>query len=158
MIEHIIIYIALFFIYFHIGGLATTNIIRLTKGNSSPILASKCVCDNCGSKIPPLLQLPVISYIACKGKCKNCGIKIPIYPLVLEVATMIGMFFVSVLFNLSIIGITVSFLYYELLRILVICIKGKRESNFPKNYLVAVLSMIPFYTLTLFVSLIYSLL
>lgn len=158
MIEHIIIYIALFLIYFHIGGLATTNIIRLTKGNSSPILASKCVCDNCGSKIPPLLQLPVISYIACKGKCKNCGIKIPIYPLVLEVATMIGMFFVSVLFNLSIIGITVSFLYYELLRILVICIKGKRESNFLKNYLVAVLSMIPFYILTLFVSLIYSLL
>lgn len=158
MIEHIIIYIALFLIYFHIGGLATTNIIRLTKGNTSPILASKCICDNCGSKIPPLLQLPVISYIACKGKCKNCGIKIPIYPLVLEVATMIGMFFVSVLFNLSIIGITVSFLYYELLRILIICIKGKRESNFTKNYFVAVLSMIPFYILTLFVSLIYSLL
>ena len=157
MIESIIIYIALFLVYFHIGGLATTNIIRLTKGNSSPVLASKCGCDNCGSKIPALLQLPVVSFIICKGKCKNCGIKIPTYPLILELATMIGMFLVSVAFKLSIFGITASFLYYEALRIILICMKGKRESAFTKNYIVAVLSMIPFYLLTLFVSLIYSL-
>lgn len=157
MIESIIIYIALFLIYFHIGGLATTNIIRLTKGNSSPVLASKCVCDNCGSKIPALLQLPVVSFIICKGKCKNCGIKIPIYPLILELVTMIGMFLVSVAFKLSILGVTASFLYYEVLRIILICLKGKRGSDFTKNYIVAVLSMIPFYLLTLFVSLIYSL-
>lgn len=157
MIEQIIIYFALFLIYFHIGGLATTNIIRLTKGNSLPVLASKCVCDNCGSKIPPLLQLPVVSFVICKGKCKNCGIKIPLYPLILEVATMIGMFLISIAFNLSVLGITTSFLYYEALRITIICIKGKRVSSFTKNYFVAVLSMIPFYLLTLFVSLIYSL-
>lgn len=157
MIEQIIIYVALFFIYFHIGGLATTNIIRLTKGNSAPVLASNCVCDNCGSKIPAFLQLPVVSFIVCKGKCKNCGIKIPLYPLILELVTMLGMFLISVTFSLSILGITASFLYYEALRIIIICIKGKRESAFTKNYFVAVLSMIPFYLLTLFVSLIYSL-
>jgi len=157
MIEHIIIYISLFLIYFHIGGLATTNIIRLTQGNSSPVLASKCVCDSCGSKIPALLQLPVVSFIICKGKCKNCGIKIPIYPLILELVTMIGMFLISVAFKLSILGVTASFLYYEVLRIILICLKGKRGSDFTKNYIVAVLSMIPFYLLTLFVSLIYSL-
>lgn len=157
MIYHIIVYIALFMIYFHIGGLATTNIIRLTKGNSLPVFASKCICDNCGSKIPPLLQLPVISFIICKGKCKHCGIKIPLYPLVLEIATMIGMFIISVAFNLSALGITLSFLYYETLRIILICLKGKRESDFAKNCFIAVLSMIPFYLLTLFVSLIHSL-
>ena len=157
MIEHLIIYIALFLIYFHIGGLATTNIIRLTKGNSSPVLASKCICDNCGSKIPPLLQLPVISFIICKGKCKNCKIKIPLYPLILELATMLGMFLISIAFKLSILGITISFIYYEILRLLVVCIKGKRDSYFAKNYIIAILSIIPFYLLTLFVSLIYSL-
>lgn len=157
MIEHLIIYIALFLIYFHIGGLATTNIIRLTKGNSSPVLASKCICDNCGSKIPPLLQLPVISFIICKGKCKNCKIKIPLYPLILELATMLGMFLISIAFKLSVLGITISFVYYEILRLLVVCIKGKRDSHFAKNYIIAILSMIPFYLLTLFVSLIYSL-
>lgn len=157
MIERLIIYIALFFIYFHIGGLATTNILRLTKGNSLPVLASKCVCDNCGSKIPPSLQLPVISYIVCKGKCKSCGIKIPVSPLFVELAIMLGMFFISVVFNLSVLGITASFLYYEAVRIIILCIKGKRKFNFAKNYVIAVLSMLPFYLLTLFVSLIYSL-
>lgn len=144
--------------YFHIGGLSTTNIIRLTKGNSLPVLASKCQCSNCGSKIPPLLQLPVISFIVCKGKCRECGIKIPIYPLVIEIATMLGMFIISVLLNLSILGITLSFLYYEALRILILCIKGKRKNNFTRNYALALLSMVPFYLSALFISLIHSLL
>lgn len=157
MMEAIIVYVALFLIYFHIGGLATTNIIRLTKGNASSVLAANCICDNCGSKIPPILQLPVVSFIICKGKCKNCGIKIPTFPLILELATMIGMFLISVAFNLSVLGITASFLYYEILRIIIIYLKGRRNSKFIKNYIIAVLSMIPFYLLTLFVSLIYSL-
>ena len=94
MAEHLIIYLALFFIYFHIGGLATTNILRLTKGNSNFVLSSKCECDSCGFKIPAILQLPVVSYIICKGKCKNCGTLIPVFPLILELAVMIGMFLI----------------------------------------------------------------
>lgn len=156
MLEQIIIYIALFIIYFHIGGLATTNIIRLTKGNSSSVLSSKCVCDNCGAKIPPLLQLPVISFIVCKGKCKNCGIQIPVFPLFTELSVMLGMFLISIALKLSFLGITASFIYYELLRIIVVIFCGKRETQFAKNYFIAVMSMLPFYLLTLCVSLIYS--
>lgn len=157
MVDQIIIYVAIFLIYFHIGGLATTNIIRLTKGNTSSVLSSKCACDNCGVKIPPLLQLPVISFIMCKGKCKNCGIKIPTYALILELSVMTGMFIISFVFNLSFLGITLSFIYYEITRTVTVSIMGKRENLFVKNYITAVLSMVPFYLLTMFVSVIYSL-
>ena len=152
MNDYSIILIALFFIYFHIGGLSTTNILRLTKGNTLPILSSKCVCDGCGATIPPLLQLPIVSYIVCRGKCKQCGGKIPLYPLFLEIAILVGMFTISCLFNVSVTGVLLSYAYYEIVRIIAILLLGKREKAFAKNYGIAVLSMIPFLLLTIFVA------
>lgn len=96
MIHQRIIIAAFFLIYFHISGLATTNILRLTRGNTAPVLASKCCCNSCGAAIPPLLQLPIVSYIACKGRCRTCGVKIPVFPLLLELTTLSGMFAVTV--------------------------------------------------------------
>lgn len=157
MLEQIILCTALFFIYFHVGGLATTNIIRLTEGNTLPVLSSKCVCDNCGTRIPAHLQLPVISFIICRGKCRNCGKHIPVYPLILELAIMLGMFIISIGFKLSLTGVCISFLYYEIVRIVTIAIRGKRKDGFCRNYIIAVISMIPFFVLTSFVSLVYSL-
>ena len=156
MTNQFIIVTALFFVYFHICGLATTNILRLIKGSTTPIMASKCYCDGCGATIPPHLQLPIISYIACKGRCKNCGTRIPVFPLLLELIILIGMFVITVLLNCTFLGVSLSFLLYEIVRISVIVIKGKRSLNFGKQYLIAVLAMIPFYVLTLFIALIYS--
>ena len=152
----IIIHTALLIIYFHIGGLATTNILRLTRGSTLPVLVSKCVCDTCGKAIPTLLQLPVISYLVCRGKCRCCGAIIPAYPLFIEIAVMLGRYIFSALFSLSPLGITLSFLYYELVRFITIKLRGKREISFAKNYAVAVLSMLPFYIAALFVSLLSS--
>ena len=152
----VIIIISFYLIYYHISGLATTNIIRLTKGNHTPVLSSKCYCDNCGSKIPPLLQLPIISYLICKGKCRNCGVKIPAYPLILEFVVLIGMSTITSSYDFTFIGITCSYLFYEIVRVILIFIKGKRENQFLKQYFIAVLSMIPFYFLTLIVALIYK--
>ncbi len=151
-----IIIISFYLIYYHISGLATTNIIRLTKGNNTPVLSSKCYCDNCGSKIPPLLQLPIISYLLCKGKCKQCGIKIPTYPLVLEIVVLIGMCTITSFLKFTFWGVVCSYLFYEIIRIVLIYIKGKREKQFFKQYLIAVLSMLPFGFLTLIVALIYK--
>lgn len=146
-----ILYLALATIYFHIGGLATTNILRLTKGNTAPVNYPHCICDNCGYKIPPLLQFPVISYIISKGKCKNCGIEIPKYPLVLEIVVMCGMYLLTALFSYKPLGVFASFLYYEIIRIVMIRIRGKREEDFKKQYKVAVVSMAPFVLCCLFV-------
>lgn len=154
--KELIIIIALCLIYFNIGGLATTNIIRLTAGNNMSVNHSKCICDNCGANIPPVLQLPIVSYMVCRGKCKSCGCKIPIYPLLLEISIFLGMSIISLIFSLSIIGVSLSFLYYEIVRIIIIVIKGKRKTRFINQYIVAVVSMIPFYLCALFVSLIYK--
>ncbi|MBR5233181.1 MAG: prepilin peptidase [Clostridia bacterium] len=141
MEKHIFVIIAICTVYFILGGLATTNILRLTAGNKLPVRSSKCFCDYCGTKITPFLQLPVISYIICKGKCRNCGGKIPVYPLLLEIAIFIGMSLISFISDFSALGIFFSFLYYETVRLGFIIIKGKREYNFCREYIIAVLSM-----------------
>lgn len=155
MTEHTIIIIALIFIYYHIGGLATTNILRLTAGNSLTVNSLKCICDNCGSRISPLLQLPIISYIVCGGKCKDCGTRIPVYPLVLEIIVICGMSLISILLSIAPIGIIASFIFYEIIRIITIKIKGKRTIKFKQQYFVAVISMFPFLLAALFISLLY---
>lgn len=157
MIDHIIIVAAFFLIYYNISGLSTTNILRLTKGNTLPILASKCNCENCGTKISPLFQLPIISFIVCKGRCRNCNVKLPIFALLLEISVLIGMSAVSSILSFSLLGVSLSFVYYEAVRIIVVIIQGKRQIEFGKQYVIAVLSMIPFYIVTLFVSVLYRL-
>lgn len=157
MTDHIVVIISLFFVYFHISGLATTNILRLTLGCSTPIMESKCYCDSCHATIPPLLQLPIISYIACKGKCRNCGSRIPVFPLFLELTVLSGMFVITVLLRCTFTAVSLSFLFYELVRIVTVVLLGKRSEQFAKQYLIALLSMLPFYILTLFVALLYSL-
>lgn len=154
--DHTIIIISFFLIYFHISGLATTNILRLTYGNTLTITSSECKCDSCGKKISAFYQLPIISYIICKGKCKNCGVKIPVYPLILEIAVFSGMHMITALFGFSVKGVAFSFLYYEVLRITTILIRGKRNSQFAKQYVFAVLLMLPFCLLTCFVALLFS--
>ncbi len=156
MTNQFIIVFSLFLVYYHISGLATTNILRLTANNTLPILSSKCYCDNCGATIPPLLQLPIISYLICRGKCKNCGTKIPLFPLLLEIIIFLGMSIISSLMKYSYISISISFLYYEVVRIVTILVIGKRTSQFGKQYFIAVLSMIPFYLSSLFIVLLYK--
>lgn len=152
----IIIIMSLIYIYYHIGGLATTNILRLTKGNDLPINASRCVCDSCGAKIPVFLQLPIISYIICHGKCMNCKVHIPICSLILEISIILGMIILTTIFDFAPIGVFFSFLFYEIIRLITIIIMGNRETGFAKQYVVAVLSMLPFLLITLFVSIIYT--
>ena len=151
-----IVVIALFFIYFHISGLATTNILRLTKGCKTSVLSSKCVCDSCSSKIPPFFQLPIISYLLCKGKCKFCGCKIPVSGLILEVIVLIGMSLITILCMFSVYGVLLSFLFYEIVRIAVIIKHGKRADSFIKQYVIAVISMIPFLFCSIFTALLYG--
>ena len=155
MLEEVILIISLFFVYFHISGLATTNIIRLTAGNTLPVLSSKCSCDSCGQPITPLFQLPIISYIICKGKCRKCKTKIPLFGLALELAVFAGMCLISAFTKFSPIGICFAFAYYELIRVITVIFKGKRRSHFWTQYLIAVVSMLPFFLASIFISLIY---
>lgn len=155
MTNQIIIIISLFYIYYHVSGLSTTNILRLTDGNSLPVLSSKCHCDNCGYNIPPFLQLPIISFLICGGKCKNCKTKIPLFPLILESTVFSGMCILSSILKFSYFGIGISYVFYEIVRIITICLKGIRKFGFIKQYIIAVASMLPFCLFSLFVAFLY---
>lgn len=156
MEDRVIIWIAFFLIDFNISGLATTNILRLTHGNTFTVLNSKCRCDNCGAAITPVLQLPIVSYIICRGRCTKCKAKISVFVLILEVFILLGMFLLQSVFSFSVFGVTLSFIYYELVRVLIILKKGKRLCAFAKQYLIAILVMFPYYLMSVFVSLLYE--
>lgn len=66
------------------------------------------------------------------------------------------MFLLEIVFEFSLIGITLSFIYYEIVRVLVILKDGKRENNFIKQYIIAVIAMLPYYIMTMFVSVLYG--
>ena len=154
--ERIILMVSFFLAYFMMGGLATTNILRLTSGNQLPVRSSRCVCDHCGVAITPFYQLPIISYVICHGRCRNCKINLPVGALLLEIFVLLGMFGISAVLSFSFWGVTLSFLYYEIVRNIMIIKKGRRENAFVKQYIISVLSMIPFYSITLFISLLYG--
>ena len=139
MDKTILIKLAICIAYYHLGGMATTNMLRLCKGNELSVL------PECNASIPWYLQLPVISYIVCKGRCRNCGSSIPKDALVLEITVITVMTVLSFLFDFSPTGVVASFVAYGLIKIICIIINGKRENNFIKEYILSVLqNVIPF--------------
>ena len=156
MMNRLIVVIALFYMYYHIGGLATTNILRLTKGNTLPVLSSKCVCDACGAPIGVFDQFPIVSYLVCKGKCRHCAAEIPLFPLLLEIVVIVGMITITSICRMSYLGVVLSFLYYEVVRVAVIAIKGRRKEQFRKQYMIAVLIMFTYWIPTLWAAFLYT--
>lgn len=153
MNDRFIIKAAICLVYYNIGGLATTNIERLCSGNTLPVADSKCTCPNCGEKINWFFQLPIISYILCKGRCRCCSCKIPVQSLLLEIIVFISMSLVSALCDFSPRGILLSFGGYEFIKICWIFLNGKREKDFAKEYLISLVLMTFFWLMTEFMSL-----
>ena len=148
MYNKAIIVFAIYLMYFFISGLSTTNILRLTAGNKLSILDSKCVCDNCGSKISVFMQTPIISYIVCKGKCQKCGCPIPLYPLFLEIVVFVGMCSITTFLGFTYLSVVFSFLFYETVRIFTVIVKKRRESDFARQYIISV-AIMPIYIILL---------
>lgn len=145
MDKTIIIKIAICLAYYHLGGMATTNMLRLCRGNTLSVLKSDCRCPECNAGIPWYLQLPVISFIVCKGKCKSCGSPIPKDALLLEITVITVMSVVSWLFRFSVRGVLVSFAVYEIIKIICVFIYGKREEHFIREYFLSVTqNIVPF--------------
>lgn len=140
--------------YFHIGGLATTNIERLCKGSNLSVTDSRCFCPVCKKKINWFLQLPIISYVVCRGKCINCSNKIPVKSLMLEIAVFGIMTAISAVFDFSPEGVLASYGSYELIKLIYIRINGKRDKAFAKEYVISVLLISFFLVVTEFMALI----
>ncbi len=148
-----LIRIAVCLTYYHIGGLATTNIERLFKGCDMSVMNSKCFCPVCKKRISWFLQLPIISYIVCRGKCSECSSKIPVKSLALEIIVFTVMSVISIMFDFSPVGVLFSFISYELIKLICIIINGRREDDFAKEYAISVLIIVVFFIMTEFMAL-----
>lgn len=149
-----VVKIAICMVYYHMGGLATTNIERLCSGATLPVVDSKCICSDCGKKINWFFQLPILSYVLCKGKCRSCSCKLPIRSLILEIIVFASMTLISIICDFSHKGILMSFFCYEFIKIFWVVLYGRRNNNFLKEYIISVLFVGFFLLLTEFMALI----
>lgn len=75
----------------------------------------------------------------------------------MEVTILLGMFGITAALGCTFFAVSASYVFYEVLRNATLIVRGKRTDQFAKQYCIAVVSMLPFYILTLFVALLYSL-
>lgn len=120
--------------YFAIGWISTTDILRLCRGCATPVLHVHCYCDSCGAVIPMKEQIPYYSYLRFGGRCSHCGAKIPVSTLLLEFVVFLPMILISLLLAFRPAAVLLSFLYYELLKLGFLAVKGRREDRFVSQY------------------------
>ena len=150
---NIIIYIAIILSYYFISGMATTNILRLLKGSVNRQNTLHCYCDNCGHIIPVYHQFPIFSYFASKRKCRYCGTPIPFSNTAMEIAVFATMSLVTILLRFQLLGIVLSFVAYEVIRIIMLIRFGKRTDHFITEYIIALLYMLIAFLLVMFMCL-----
>ena len=141
------------FSYFIIGGLATTNMLRLVKGSTLHVFSSNCACPHCGMRIGPLNQMPIVSFFANRGKCKKCKNPIPKDALLLEIVVFVGMSVISWIFHFTPFGVLMAFCYYELIKVICVLLYGRREKSFFSQYLFSFLGILPFVAILEFMAL-----
>ena len=74
-------YVLIFILGLIVGSFSNVCIYRIPKNESIVFPASHC--PKCRSKIKPVDNIPLLSYILLKGRCRNCKSKISIqYPIV----------------------------------------------------------------------------
>ena len=138
---HLTLKIAVIFCYFHVCALATTNILRLTKGSTLGVWDRACNCPHCGGRITAPMQMPILSYVFLRGKCRYCGAPVPLQGLILECVVFAGMTCITMCARFSVWGVLGSFVYYELVRTAYLLRCGRRTDGFFRQYLRALLTM-----------------
>jgi len=92
--------ILIFMLGLIVGSFSNVCINRIPKNESIIYPASHC--PKCRSKIKPVDNIPLLSYILLKGRCRNCKSKISIqYPIV-ELLTGLTYLIIYLIYGLSI--------------------------------------------------------
>jgi len=92
--------ILIFILGLMVGSFSNVCIYRIPRNESIIYPASHC--PNCYSKIKPVDNIPLLSYILIKGRCRNCKSKISIqYPIV-ELLTGLTYLIIYLIYGLSI--------------------------------------------------------
>jgi len=92
--------ILIFILGLIVGSFNNVCIYRIPRNESIVYPASHC--PNCRTKIKPVDNIPLLSYILLKGRCRNCKSKISIqYPIV-ELLTGLTYLIIYLIYGLSI--------------------------------------------------------
>jgi len=92
--------ILIFILGLIVGSFSNVCIYRIPKSESIVYPASHC--PKCHSKIKPVDNIPLLSFILLKGRCRNCKSKISIqYPIV-ELVTGLIYLIIYLIYGLSI--------------------------------------------------------
>ena len=147
-----VIKLAICLCYYIFSATPTTDILRLLRGSITPINTRNSYCDACGHVIHHWEQLPVISYILHKGSCRYCGAMIPVQSVFLEGFTFAMMVGVTAAFQFRVVGVALSFLGYELLKVAFLLRYGVREKAFGRELAVSLAFNIVTFMLIAFIS------
>jgi prepilin signal peptidase PulO-like enzyme (type II secretory pathway) len=141
MLEYLVI-ITIIFAFYILSAYATTDILRLLKGSSTPVYAPDCFCDNCKNKIRLIDQVPIFAYLFNRGRCHHCKCKIPAFDILFEVLILVTLTVTNVFLRFGWIGFAATVAEYEIIKLVFLLIKGKREEAFAKNLLISLLTNI----------------
>lgn len=125
----------IFLSFYVLGAYATTDILRLLKGNETEISQPDCFCESCGCKIPLWEQVPIFSYLLCQGKCRRCGAAIVPGNFILEILFTLTFSMVSCLTHFSLLSFFFCILFYEGTKAFCIVRWGKRGKVLLKGIL-----------------------
>lgn len=142
-----ILYLSIYFVFYILGAYATTDILRLLKGSSTPVNASKCYCPICHNKISLKDQLPIFSYIKNHGKCFHCQNPIPISDLFLEVFIFLTFSVLCTLLHFSPLSFFLCVIIYELTKLIFLIFHGIRKNKFLKNLFISIINNIFLFSL-----------
>ncbi len=83
-----------------VGSFSNVCIYRIPRNESIIYPASHC--PKCRSKIKPVDNIPLLSFILLKGRCRNCKSKISIQYLIVELLTGLIYLIIYLIYGLSI--------------------------------------------------------
>ena len=138
--KYIIIHFSIIFSYYIIAAYATTDILRLLKGSTLPVLSSNCYCPICHQKIKLIDQIPIFSYFRNHGRCRNCKSKISSSELFLEFFLFLTFSLITIFTHFHLISLFICIGLYEITKIIFILLYKPREQTFFFNLVCSLLS------------------
>jgi len=91
--------ILIFILGLIVGSFCNVCIYRIPRNES--IIFPASYCPKCHTKIKPVDNIPLLSYILLKGRCRNCGSKISIQYPVVELVTGIIYILIFLIYGLT---------------------------------------------------------
>lgn len=144
------VYVSVFFSFYILGAFATTDILRLTKDSVVPVCDSHSYCPSCGHSLRLRDQIPILSYLFCRGRCRYCSAKIPAGNFILEILIFLLGSVISLSTHFQWNGYLFMMFFYVALKIGVIIILGKCTVHFRRNLLLSFLQNLVIFGLIAF--------